>query len=391
MLNTTLGTVVPEGAVSERYSAAAEQREAALCCPVTYDTSLLEKIPAEIIEKDYGCGDPTAYVKEGDVVVDLGSGGGKLCYITSQVVGPTGRVIGVDCNQTMLGLARKYRGEMAEKLGYGNVEFRYGRIQDLSLDLDELNKRMDALDSEQASRPIEFLNLMRSLRTGSPMIESDSVDCVISNCVLNLVNPDDRKQLFREIYRVLKRGGRAAISDIVCDEDVPLEMQQDGHLWSGCLSGAWREDRFIEEFAEVGFHGIEISKYQSEPWQVINGIEFRSATVLAYKGKEGRCLERNQAVMYKGPFEQAKDDDGHIYRRGQRVAVCEKTFKLLMQAPYEGMFVPVEPLEEIPLDEAKDFDCKRARLRSPRETKGLEYDATVVSDGSVCDSSSGCC
>jgi SAM-dependent methyltransferase len=330
-------------------------------------------------------------LKEGDVVVDLGSGGGKLCYITSQVVGESGRVIGVDCNQTMLNLARKYRGEMAEKLGYGNVEFRYGRIQDLSLDLDELNQRMDTLNAAEASRPIELLNLMRSLSTESPMIASDSVDCVISNCVLNLVNPDDRKQLFREIHRVLKRGGRAAISDIVSDEDVPLEMQRDGHLWSGCLSGAWREDRFVEEFAAAGFHGIEISKYQSEPWQVINGIEFRSATIVAYKGKEGPCLERNHAVIYKGPFEQAKDDDGHIYKRGQRVAVCEKTFNLLMQAPYKGMFIPVEPLVEIPRDEAAAFDCKRPKHRSPRETKGLDYDATFVNDDPDCDTQPDCC
>ncbi len=391
MLTTTPGVVVPESAVSERYSAAAQQREATLCCPVTYDTSLLEQIPAEIIEKDYGCGDPTAYVKEGDVVVDLGSGGGKLCYITSQVVGASGRVIGVDCNQTMLGLARKYQSEMAEKLGYGNVEFRYGRIQDLALDLDELNDQIDAMEGARTSRPVELLNLMRSMRAESPMIESDSVDCVISNCVLNLVNPDDRKQLFREIYRVLKRGGRAAISDIVSDEDVPLDMQQDGHLWSGCLSGAWREDRFVEEFAEAGFHGIEVSKYQAEPWQVINGIEFRSTTIVAYKGKEGPCLERNQAVIYKGPFEQVKDDDGHIYRRGQRVAVCDKTFNLLMHAPYDGMFVPVQPLNNIPLDQAKDFDCKRATLRSPRETKGIDYDATVVGDSADCDPDSGCC
>ncbi len=211
MSSTTPGSVVPEEAVSERYSAAAESREEALCCPVVYDKALLEKIPDEIIEKDYGCGDPTAYVKEGDTVVDLGSGGGKLCYITSQVVGATGRVIGVDCNQTMLNLARKYRKEMADKLGYGNVEFRYGRIQDLSLDLDEFNRRLESLDAGSASRPVELLNLMRSLSVDSPMIENDSVDCVISNCVLNLVNPEDRKQLFREIYRVLKRGGRTAI------------------------------------------------------------------------------------------------------------------------------------------------------------------------------------
>lgn len=387
----TVGKVIPEAAVAERYAAAAEQREAALCCPVNYNTELLEKIPAEIIEKDYGCGDPTAYVREGDVVVDLGSGGGKLCYITSQVVGESGRVIGVDCNQTMLNLARKYKDEMAEKLGYGNVDFRYGRIQDLALDLDLFNARLDEIPAGDPSRSVEVLNLMRSMQTSSPMIADDSVDCVISNCVLNLVNPEDRKPMFREIYRVLKNGGRAAISDIISDEDVPLEMQQDGHLWSGCLSGAWREDRFVEEFAEAGFHGIEVSKYQEEPWQVINGIEFRSITVLAYKGKAGPCLERNQAVIYKGPFEQVKDDDGHIYRRGHRVAVCDKTFRLLMREPYAGMFLPVEPLEEIPLDDATEFDCKRNRYRSPRETKGLDYDATMVSDQGVCDMDSDCC
>ena len=382
---------VSDDAVKERYSAAAEQREEALCCPVSYDPKLLEKIPDEIIQKDYGCGDPTAFVKEGDTVVDLGSGGGKLCYMTSQLVGPSGRVIGVDCNQTMLGLARKYQSEMAERLGYGNVEFRYGRIQDLGLDLDEFHRRMSDLETTGPERSIEVLNLMRSLRREAPMIPDNSVDCVISNCVLNLVNPDDRKQLFSEIFRVLKRGGRAAISDIVSDEDVPQEMQDDGHLWSGCISGAWREDRFIDEFADAGFYGMEIAKYQSEPWQVINGVEFRSATVMAFKGKEGKCFERHQAVIYQGPFEHVKDDDGHIYKRGQRTAVCDKTFNILMNEPYRGLFLPVEPINDIPLDDAELFDCRRNALRHPRETKGMDYDETILSDSGVCDSSSGCC
>lgn len=380
-----------DDAVKDRYSAAAEQREQALCCPVSYDPQLLEKIPDEIIEKDYGCGDPTAFVRPGDVVVDLGSGGGKLCYMTSQLVGAEGRVIGVDCNQQMLGLARKYRQEMADRLGYANVEFRYGRIQDLALDLDLFHERMSELESDGPEQSIEILNLMRSLRQEAPMIPDDSIDCVISNCVLNLVNPDDRKQLFREIYRVLKKGGRAAISDIVSDEDIPEKMQQDGHLWSGCLSGAWREDRFVEEFAEAGFYGVHVAKYQNEPWQVIEGIEFRSATVMAYKGKEGPCLERHQAVIYQGPFEHVKDDDGHIYKRGQRTAVCDKTFRILMQEPYADMFIPVEPINEIPLDDASTFDCRRSTLRHPRETKGLDYDETIISDHGVCDAGSGCC
>lgn len=382
---------IPDVAVRTRYSAAAEQQEPALCCPVSYDPKLLEMIPDEIIEKDYGCGDPTSFVKEGDVVLDLGSGGGKLCYMTSQMVGSTGRVIGVDCNQQMLGLARKYKQEMADKLGYGNVEFRYGRIQDLGLDLDQFHQRSQQLDSSGPEHSIDLLNLMRSLRLESPMIPDNSVDCVISNCVLNLVNPEDRKQLFKEIFRVLKRGGRAAISDIVSDEDVPQDMQQDGHLWSGCLSGAWREDRFVDEFSEAGFYGVHVAKYQTEPWQVIEGIEFRSATIMAYKGKEGPCLERNQAVIYQGPFEHVKDDDGHVYKRGQRTAVCDKTFHILMSGPYEGLFIPIAPIDEIPLDDAEEFNCRRIARRHPRETKGMDYDATIVSDEGVCDPTTGCC
>ncbi len=373
-----------DNAVAERYSAAAQEREEALCCPVTYDPRYLELIPEEIIARDYGCGDPTAYVRPGDTVVDLGAGGGKLCYIASQIVGEKGRVIGVDCNQEMLGLARKYQSEMAAKTGFDNVDFRFGRIQDLGLDLDLLATEVDRLDASGPTRTLQIMKLMKSLRAESPLIESGSADCVISNCVLNLVDPNDRIQLFSEIHRVLKKGGRAAISDIVCDEDVPAEMQADGHLWSGCISGAWREDLFLKQFEDAGFYGIEIDKYQSEPWQVINGIEFRSMTVMAYKGKEGPCLERNQAVVYIGPFRQTQDDDGHVYRRGERVAVCDKTFNILMQEPYAGSFLPVEPTEEIALADAEEFDCTRAKKRHPRESKGLEYNETRVSDDGVC-------
>ena len=161
-----------ENAVAERYSAAAQEREAALCCPVNYDPQYLEIIPQEIIERDYGCGDPTAYVRPGDTVLDLGSGGGKLCYIASQIVGREGRVIGVDCNQEMLALARKYRQEMAAKTGCDNVEFFFGRIQDLALDLDQYSARVDGLTSVGATRTLETLKLMKSLRAESPMIAS---------------------------------------------------------------------------------------------------------------------------------------------------------------------------------------------------------------------------
>lgn len=380
-----------EESVYSRYADAANQKEQALCCPVEYNTEYLSIIPEEILERDYGCGDPTPYLSAGDTVVDLGSGGGKTCYIASQIVGAEGKVIGVDCNAEMLALARKYQQQVSDQLGYSNVEFRCGLIQDLKLDLDQLNQELSSNPIDSHSRWLELRNLEERLRRESPMIEDESVDCVISNCVLNLVRENDRSQLLEDVFRVLKRGGKAVISDIVCDEDVPQHLREDPKLWSGCLSGAFREDEFLKAFEAAGFHGIEILKREETPWQTIEGIEFRSITVSAYKGKQGPCLERNQAMIYRGPFKKVEDDDNHTYFRGQRIAVCDKTYQLLQSPPYQGHFIPVGPYQNIPLDQAKDMDCRRNVVRHPQETKGKNYDLTSEIMESCCSPDSGCC
>jgi len=197
----------PEQQTMARSASAARAVETALCRPVKYDARYLAAIPAEVIERDYGCGDPSAHLREGEVVLDLGSGTGKTRFIASQVVGPAGRVIGVD------------------------------------------------------------------MRVEAPLVADGSVDVVVSNCVLNLVRPEDKRRLFGEIHRVLGRGGRAVISDIVADEDVFAAMQADPELWSGCISGAPREDRFLEAFAEAGLYGVAIVSRQTEPWRIVGGIE----------------------------------------------------------------------------------------------------------------------
>ncbi|MCA9074055.1 MAG: methyltransferase domain-containing protein [Planctomycetaceae bacterium] len=380
-----------ESAVYERYAAASREVEPALCCPVEYAAEYLAAIPQEIIDKDYGCGDPTPYVDAGETVLDLGSGAGKLCFMLSQKVGPQGRVIGVDCNTEMLSLARKHQPVVAGTVGYSNVDFRYGMIQDLQLDLARLDEQLDKVPIRTSADWIAARSTEDKLRREQPLIADDSIDCIVSNCVLNLVRQQDRRQLFGEMFRVLKRGGRAAISDIVSDETVPEHLQQDGRLWSGCLSGAFREDEFLEAFAAAGFHGMKIVNRQSEPWQTIEGIEFRSVTVVAYKGKQGPCLERNQALIYKGPFRKIEDDDGHAFVRGDRMAVCDKTFRLLQQPPYEGHFEPVEPREQIPVEQAAEFDCRRSKRRDPRETKGTDYRETVASDDACCGDDGSCC
>lgn len=376
-----------ESVVKDRYAEGAKTQVAELCCPVDYDPQYLKVIPTEVIERDYGCGDPSKHVHPGETVLDLGSGTGKICFIASQVVGESGKVIGVDMTDDMLKIANDNAPIVAERIGYANVEFRKGRIQDLALDLNALEEELESHPIDSAEHFLKAEEIAADLRIKKPLVESDSVDVVVSNCVLNLVSNRDRQQLFEEIFRVLKLGGRAVISDIVSDEEVPEELQDDPELWSGCISGAFKEDEFLQAFEDAGFYGVNILNLDETPWQTVKGIEFRSMTIEAYKGKQGECWERNQAVIYKGPFKKVLDDDGHPMERGKRYAVCDKTYNLYKKAPYADSFEFIDPLEEVPHDAAQPFDCSSTRERHARETKGQDYDATTVASeccGSDC-------
>ena len=378
-------------AVQDRYSQAAQNFEQALCCPVAdYDKSLLEHIPNEVLERDYGCGDPSKFVEPGDTVLDLGSGGGKICFIASQIVGRGGKVIGLDRNREMLELAEWAKPLVAQKTGFNNVEFRIGNIQDMGLNLaavetwlakNPIHTREDlfALESEQ-----------KRLRKEQPLIEDESVDIVLSNCVLNLVGEDERAQLFKELFRVVRKGGRVAISDIVCDEHVPEHLKANEELWSGCISGAFREDEFVQAFADAGFYGVEIVKRDPKPWQVVEGIEFRAMTVVAYKGKEGPCLDGKHAVVYPGPWSEVRDDDGHVFRRGVREAVCEKTYNLLCKAPYRDQIVGLPPHQEIPAAEQQIMSCD-PQERPASETKNASMPSSYQVVQDCCSDGSSCC
>ncbi|WP_320668179.1 methyltransferase domain-containing protein [Prochlorococcus sp. MIT 1307] len=239
-------------AVDTRYGAAANNHESCLCTPVLFDKKLLKAIPSKVIERDYGCGDPTRWVKVNDTVLDLGSGSGKNAFICAQVVGQSGKVIGVDRNKEMLKLARAACPLVAENIGFSNVSFIEGNIESL-----------DALQSDS-----------------SPLIPKGIIDVVLSNCVLNLVNPSGRQALLKNIKRVLKPGGRVAISDIVSSRPVPISLQKDPELWSGCISGAWQEDQFINDFRALGFKNVKYAERSVKPWKKIKQIEFRSVTLI---------------------------------------------------------------------------------------------------------------
>src|ERR1700747_2543762 len=161
-----------ESIVRQRYAAGAKERADKLCCPIDYESEYLEVIPREVIERDYGCGDPSRYLREGETVLDLGSGTGKICFIAAQITGPNGKIIGVDMTDEMLEVARRNAPIVAQRIGYANVEFRKGRLQDLALDLERLDSELKRKPITDAASFLAADELAQELRCKHPLIAS---------------------------------------------------------------------------------------------------------------------------------------------------------------------------------------------------------------------------
>lgn len=227
--------------VKERYGKIATREESSCsCCGGTdnmlknakeqakamgYSPEEIETIPQEAIY-GLGCGNPTALaeIREGETVLDLGSGGGIDVFLAAGKVGETGRVIGVDMTQEMVETANRN----AEEGDYSNVQFKMGEIEDLP-------------------------------------IEDNSVDLIISNCVINLT--PDKNVAYREAFRVLKPGGRILISDLVTSGEIPDEIRRSFQAWSECIAGAMEKDEYLETIKNAGFKDVKIleAHYFTEP------------------------------------------------------------------------------------------------------------------------------
>jgi arsenite methyltransferase len=190
------------------------------CSPITsnlYDSSQQEALPETAVLASLGCGNPTALAQlsVGETVLDLGSGGGIDVILSARRVGPTGKAYGLDMTDEMLALAR----ENQQKAGVENVEFLKGEIENIPL-------------------------------------ADNSVDVVISNCVINLSGDKDR--VLHEAFRVLKPGGRFAVSDVVTRGEVPSQIRQEMLLWVGCIAGALQDEEYIDKLRRAGFQSISI-------------------------------------------------------------------------------------------------------------------------------------
>ena len=239
-----------QDAVKEKYGAAAKQVAAGktACCgggaqlsgcdPITrnlYDAAEKAALPADAVAASLGCGNPTALaqLQPGETVLDLGSGGGIDVLLSAKRVGPTGKVYGLDMTDEMLALAH----ENQKKAGAQNVEFLKGTIESIPL-------------------------------------PDNTVDVIISNCVINLSGDKDR--VLREAFRVLKPGGRLAVSDVVIRGEVPPEIRKSMELWVGCMAGALQETEYREKLAAAGFQSISV-----EPTRVYRADEASEYLVAA--------------------------------------------------------------------------------------------------------------
>jgi len=194
-------------------------------------------LPSTVTDVAFGCGNPTAIaaLKPGQTVLDLGSGGGIDCFLAAKMVGPAGKVFGVDMTPEMITLANRN----AVKVGSTNVEFRFGQIENLPID-------------------------------------SDTVDVIISNCVINL--SPDKGAVFREAFRVLKPGGRLQVSDIVWKKPVPEAVKGDMEAWAGCIAGALLESDYLDKIRAAGFTDVT-----SDATEYPDGRGIASAAVVAVK------------------------------------------------------------------------------------------------------------
>ncbi|MCP4360426.1 MAG: arsenite methyltransferase [Chloroflexi bacterium] len=197
-----------------------------------YQSQDIADLPDTVTDISLGCGDPTAIanLKPGEVVLDLGSGGGIDCFLAAKNVGPTGYVIGVDMTDSMLELANKNK----IKMGVTNVEFRKGEIEDLP-------------------------------------VKDNSVDVIISNCVINL--SPDKDAVFQEAFRVLKPGARFAVSDMVTEGEFPAQLRANVNAWSGCITGALDQNVYLEKMRQAGFVNAEIESRKSYGLESLDDLD----------------------------------------------------------------------------------------------------------------------
>jgi arsenite methyltransferase len=290
-------------------------------------------------------GDPAAefaaHVRPGDVVLDVRSRRGELC-IALAARGDAQLVIGIETDIGAVEAARRaLAGRAARTSELMRVRFARADLRDLGHDLEAEERYVRENPVTDAESLMDFRAWCATQRERAPTIVPSSCDLVLAQSLLHLPRRDDRLRALQQMFWATKPGGRLVLNEVVSDEPIAPRLEGDRELWSSGLIGSLTEAGLAAALTQLGYVSVHYSRWQTRPWRIVAGIEFRAVTVEAIKPSGRECVDRGDAVIYRGPFAEISDDEGHVFVRGERMAVCERTFAFLTQGPHRDHFVAV--------------------------------------------------
>ncbi len=333
----SLGSRDGRGLVREFYGRRAQSTDDSIKNPTLSAMAGIDLLPKENVSRSYGCGSPVedARLREGEWVLDLGSGSGVECLIGAKKVGRHGMVVGIDMTDEMLALAASGKRLLVEEMGYDNIAFLKAHLEGLPL-------------------------------------RDESFHCIISNCVINLTK--NKRRVLKEAFRTLRPGGRIVISDVVTPKEPPPWVRSDRELIGGCLGGALVESYLFAMLKDIGFEGSRVIR--RFPYKEVSGHMFFSLTFEAFRPRVGADLEKGEkriGLILKGPLERVVLEDGRTFSKGEIFYLEEEKADALPS----DLFLRVSPTtgETLGQDGAvSGCGCRtgssRLERKGPKETSG---------------------
>ncbi|HYV43409.1 MAG TPA: hypothetical protein VFA20_01060 [Myxococcaceae bacterium] len=318
--------------------------------------------PAPRLEPTQAEPSPTlSAVGPGHAVLVIGGDLLETCRKVAAKLGTHGRIVAVHPDAEEVRKVQRWTAPGEIKIGFHAVD------EDLRVSREAAN----ACVREHAPTDVEGLRRLNASLAAlkeQPLVADGSVDVALVDGLSELPTLEARLRMLKEIHRVLRRGGTLELLDVAADEPIAPSALQGVDKRVRAVES---ESQLLASVAAAGLYGVTLVRRDKEPWKTAGRAELRRVSIRAYKGKEGACWDHHQAVIYRGPFSKVEDDDGHVYFRGQAMAVCKKTFDILTRAPYSAYFEGCEPVVAVVADLAQPFPCNVTGLvRDPGQLKG---------------------
>lgn len=321
-------------------------------------------------------------VEANDRVLILGPNAADVLQAAARRAGPGSEILNVDTDPIRVVELRNQITCAQDLEAEASIRCLCADWSDLRINLEWAQQSLQEEPVNSRAALLRFNEKLLEQARKNPMIRDGCVNRAILTS-LNSVPHEQVVHFLHEIMRCLQNCGRLTLSCLVSDEVLPAEEVTPATNYRPT------EQQLLNLLEQVGFYGIELTRWAEAPHRVIQTVEIRRVAVQAFKGKQGPCYECHHAVIYRGPWRQVRDDDGHVYKRGERTAVCEKTYRLLTREPYQDDFIPLPPYIAVPVEQSIPFDCNGVSTRDPKVTKGLQSNGSQT-QATECSSNCAC-